>query len=134
MLAPLVLVVDDFEDSREMYAEYLSFAGYRVEQASDGAEAVERVRELHPDLVVMDLALPALDGCEATRAVKENPDTRDVKVLVVTGHTLPTHLKRARDAGADDVLTKPLLPAELVAAVERLLESDGRARSANEAG
>ncbi len=79
---PLVLVVDDAKDTRVIYAESLRFRGYRVEEASDGREAVERVRALAPDVVVLDLKLPVIDGCEATRRLKADPSTRAIPIIV----------------------------------------------------
>jgi CheY-like chemotaxis protein len=69
---PLVLVVEDYQDAREMYAAYLSFSGYRVAEATNGIEAIEKTVELMPDIILMDLALPRMDGWEATRRLKEN--------------------------------------------------------------
>jgi CheY-like chemotaxis protein len=88
---PLVLIVDDFEDNREMYAEYLSYSGYRVEQASDGEQAVELAQRIRPDVVVMDLSLPVMDGWEATRRLKSDPRTRNIPVIALTGHSLAGH-------------------------------------------
>ena len=70
---PLILVVDDFDDGREMYAAYLQFSGYGVAEAANGIEAVEKTQELLPDIVLMDLALPRMDGWEATRRLKADP-------------------------------------------------------------
>ena len=74
--APLILVVDDFEDNRAMYVEYLQFQGFRVAEAVNGEEAVARTRELLPPIVVMDLSLPVMDGWEATRRIKADPRPR----------------------------------------------------------
>lgn len=78
---PLVLVVDDHQDAREMYAEYLQFSGFRVVEASSGTEAVARAIDDHPDVIVMDLSLPGMDGWEATRRIKADDRTRDIPVL-----------------------------------------------------
>jgi two-component system, cell cycle response regulator DivK len=119
--APLVLVVDDFEDNRAMYVEYLQFQGIRVAEAVNGEEAVERARTLLPDVVVMDLSLPVLDGWEATRRIKADPKTKHVRVIALTGHAEPAHAKRARDAGCDDFVPKPCLPESLLAKVREHL-------------
>jgi CheY-like chemotaxis protein len=121
--APLVLVVDDFEDNRAMYAEYLAFSGYRVEQASNGEEAVELARRLKPDVVVMDLSLPVMDGWEATRRLKADENTRHIPIIVLTGHALAGHSREARDAGCNAFLAKPCLPEKLVAKVEELMRA-----------
>jgi CheY-like chemotaxis protein len=118
---PLILVVDDFEDSRAMYAEYLVFSGYRVEQAANGREAVDKATELAPDLVVMDLSLPVMDGWEATRLLKADARTKDIPVIALTGHALSGHSRGAKEAGCDDFLAKPCLPETLLQKVEEHL-------------
>jgi CheY-like chemotaxis protein len=115
--APLVLVVDDFEDNRAMYVEYLQFQGFRVAEAVNGAEAIERTHELMPAVVVMDLSLPVMDGWEATRRLKADPRTKHIVVIALTGHAEAAHAKKARDAGCDDFMSKPCLPEQLVAKV-----------------
>ena len=124
--APLILVVDDFADVREMYAAYLRFAGFRVDEAADGVEALAKASKLRPDLVLMDLSLPGLDGWEATRRIKADEQTRHIPVVALTGHTLAPYLQRARDAGVDGFLAKPCLPDALVAEVRRLLPRASR--------
>jgi CheY-like chemotaxis protein len=122
--APLVLIVDDFEDNREMYAQYLLFCGLRVEEAGNGAEALDKAFASLPDLVVMDLSLPGVDGWEATRRLKANPRTKHIPVIALTGHALAGHSKGAFEAGCDRFLTKPCLPERLLEEIQRLL--DGR--------
>lgn len=119
--APLVLVVDDFEDNRAMYAEYLSYSGYRVEQASNGEEAVELTQRLKPDVVVMDLSLPVMDGWEATRRLKADDRTKHIPVIALTGHALAGHSRGAQEAGCDAFLAKPCLPEKLVEKLEELI-------------
>lgn len=115
---PLILVVDDFEDNRMMYAEYLQFHGFRVVEAVNGEEAVRRTKELLPTVVVMDLSLPVMDGWEATRRIKADSTTAKIKVIALTGHAEPAHAKKALDAGCDDFVPKPCLPADLLAKVK----------------
>ena len=115
--APLVLVVDDFEDNRAMYAEYLQFQGFRVAEAVNGEEAIEQTLKLMPAVVVMDLSLPVIDGWEATRRLKANPKTKHIVIIALTGHAEAAHAKKARDAGCDDFIAKPCLPDELVVKV-----------------
>jgi two-component system, cell cycle response regulator DivK len=124
--APLVLVVDDFEDNRAMYAEFLSCSGYRVEQASNGEEAVEITLRLKPDVVVMDLSLPVMDGWEAIRRLKADEGTRTIPIVALTGHALAIHSRGALDAGCDAFLTKPCLPDKLVQKVEELIGASAR--------
>lgn len=118
---PLVLVVDDYADNREMYAEFLRFAGFTVLEAKDGYEALAQASATPPDLVVMDLSLPGLDGWEATRRLKADPRTKAAPVIAVTGFALGGHADAARAAGCDLVLTKPCTPEDLTAAIRRLL-------------
>ncbi|MFT3766105.1 MAG: response regulator [Minicystis sp.] len=118
---PLVLVVDDFEDNREMFAEYLELSGFQVAQAGNGRDAISCAFERVPDVVLMDLSLPELDGWEATRILKSNPRTSHVPVIALTGHTLAEHSREAKDAGCDAFLTKPCLPEALVEEVQRQL-------------
>lgn len=119
---PLVLVVDDYQDAREMYAEYLSFSGFRVAEASNGLEAVEKAFSLRPDVILMDLSLPGMDGWAATRQLKTDERTRGIPVVALTGHALAGASDGARQAGCDAFVTKPCLPDELVVEVRRMLD------------
>lgn len=119
--APLVLVVEDYPDAREMYAEYLRFSGFRVAEARNGEEALEKSFTLLPDVVLMDLALPLMDGWEATRRLKSDDRTAHIIVVALTGHALAGHAEGARRAGCDAFVTKPCLPDELVDEIRRLL-------------
>ena len=118
---PLILVVDDYQDAREMYAEYLQFSGFRVAEARNGNEAVERAFELQPDLILMDLSLPGMDGWEATRQLKSDERTRHIPVVALTGHALAGASEGAKKAGCDSFVTKPCLPDDLVVEVRRML-------------
>jgi CheY-like chemotaxis protein len=119
--SPLVLVVDDFTDAREMYAEYLQFSGFRVAEAGNGLEALEKAFELLPDIILMDLSMPGMDGWEATRQLKADHRTRHIPVIAVTGHALAGHSEGAKKAGCDAFVTKPCLPDALVAEVRKML-------------
>jgi two-component system cell cycle response regulator DivK len=116
-----VLVVDDFEDNRAMYAEFLSFSGFEVVEAANGVEAIQKAFALMPDVVVMDLSLPVLDGWEATRQLKADPRTRDIPVIALTGHALEGHSQGAREAGCDWFLAKPCLPETLLETLNEVL-------------
>jgi two-component system cell cycle response regulator DivK len=122
---PLVLVVDDFEDTRAIYAECLGHAGYGVIEAENGLEAVEKARDARPDVVVMDLSLPILDGWEATRRLKGDPRTKEIRVIVLTGHGLAEHARGAEQAGCDAFLVKPCLPRDLLGKVRSMLPERG---------
>lgn len=119
---PLVLVVEDYQDAREMYAAYLQFSGFAVAEAANGVEAIDKTRDLLPDIVLMDLALPRMDGWEATRRLKADPKTKHIPVVALTGHALAGHAEGAREAGCDAFVTKPCLPDVLVAEIKRVLE------------
>ncbi|OFW15100.1 MAG: response regulator [Acidobacteria bacterium RIFCSPLOWO2_12_FULL_67_14] len=119
--APLILVVDDYADAREMYAEYLRFCGFRVAEARNGNEALEQTFALKPDLILMDLSLPGMDGWEATRQLKADERTRHIPVVALTGHALAGASEGAKKAGCDSFVTKPCLPDDLVVEVRRML-------------
>ena len=118
---PLILVVDDYPDNREMYSAYLRFRGLEVIEAANGTEALQHAFERTPDLVVMDLSLPGVDGWQATRALKMDPRTKHIPVIAVTGHALSGASERATEAGCDAFLTKPCLPEDLLREIERML-------------
>jgi CheY-like chemotaxis protein len=121
--APLILVVDDYQDAREMYAEYLQFSGFRVAEAKNGNEAVEQAFALKPDLILMDLSLPGMDGWEATRRLKADATTSHIPIVALTGHALAGASEGARKAGCDSFVTKPCLPDDLVVEVRRMLSA-----------
>ncbi len=119
-----VLIVDDFEDNRAMYAEYLRYSGFEVIEASNGVEAIDRARDASPDVVVMDLSLPVLDGWEATRRLKADARTQHIPVVALTGHALEGHSQGAREAGCDWFLAKPCLPETLLGTLNELLSRE----------
>jgi CheY-like chemotaxis protein len=116
-----VLIVDDFADAREMYAEYFEFLGYKVSTAENGLEAIEKATVERPDLILMDLSLPVLDGWEATRRLKRDERTRDIPVIALTGNALAGHEEHARKAGCDSFLTKPCLPEDVEKEMRKIL-------------
>jgi len=118
---PLVLVVDDYDDAREMYAESLLMQGFRVAEARNGLEAVAQARALAPDAILMDLSLPGIDGWEATRLLKADAATRHIPVVAITGHAPAHAADRARAAGCDRLLIKPALPDQVIAEVRAAL-------------
>jgi two-component system cell cycle response regulator DivK len=118
----LILLVDDFDDAREMYTESLTFYGYRVAAAGDAVTAIEIAVEQQPDLILMDAALPGMSGWDATRALKADARTRDIPLLMLTGHVLTESKERAANAGADGLIPKPCLPDELAREIEAVLK------------
>jgi CheY-like chemotaxis protein len=119
---PLILCVEDNDDSRALYAAFLSRAGFRVAEAKNGAEGLERARTLAPDLVVLDIALPVMDGAAMLNALRgEGGPNADVPVIVVTGQAFPGHWRDAIDRGCDAYLTKPCPLGDLLAAVLKVI-------------
>lgn len=119
---PLVLLVEDFEDARELYRDYLEFSGFTVTTASNGREAVEQAPALMPDLILMDASMPVLDGWQATKELKANPATKHIPILALTAHAFEDARQEAKAAGCDGFVTKPCLPDDLVAKVRATLE------------
>jgi CheY-like chemotaxis protein len=120
--APLILVVDDNLDAREMYAMYLEYEGFRVMEAQNGHEAIEKTRTDQPSLVLMDASMPRLDGWDAVKILKSDPRTSAIPVLMLTGHAYDEHRVKAASVGADGFLPKPVLPDRLAREVRRVLQ------------
>jgi CheY-like chemotaxis protein len=120
---PLVLIVDDVQDNRTIYVLFLKFSGFRIAEAENGEEALRKATSLVPDIIVMDLSLPVMDGWEATRRLKKDPRTKQIPVVVLTGHALPEHARAAHEAGCDLVITKPCLPDQLMDAIRQILDA-----------
>jgi CheY-like chemotaxis protein len=118
---PLVLIVEDDPDIRRLYAVMLKHAGYRVAETDAAVDGLERVKTLKPDVVLMDLALPGVDGYEATRRLKADPATAHVPIIVVTAHGYRAHLREASLAGANGFLAKPVKTSELLRSVKEVL-------------
>lgn len=114
-----ILLVEDNEDNRIIYATALRFAGYEVVEAVTGTEGVQRARSSRPDLVLMDISVPELDGWEATAVLKADPSTKHIPVIAVTAHALPGDEQRSLAAGCDGYLAKPIAPAKLLAEIDR---------------
>lgn len=121
-----VLLVEDNEDNRIIYATALRYAGYGVLEAITGTEGVQQARTGQPDLILMDISVPELDGWEATAILKADPTTRHIPIVAVTAHALPDDAERSRKVGCDGYLAKPIPPAMLLAEVDRRF---GRAKA-----
>ena len=125
---PLVLLIEDFDDAREMYAEYLEFSGLRTAGAADAVRGLQLAEELQPAVILMDAALPGLSGWDAIEQLKSNPKTAHIPVLMMTGHVLGDAKERALAVGAAGFIAKPCLPDELArrihAALKRELPTD----------
>jgi len=118
---PRVLLVDDYPDAREMYTEYLEFSGFEVVEAGNGKEALQRAVDTAPDIILMDLSLPVMDGWEATRRLKADERTTSIPVVALTGHALAGISEGAKKAGCDAFVTKPCLPEDLVREIRKIL-------------
>ena len=120
--APLVLIVDDAPDNREAYVEYLRFRGFRTIEAATGSEAIEQARAHRPDVILLDLRLPDIDGLEVSRYIRANQDLQQSKIIAVSAAVFPADVADALKSGCHVFLQKPCLPDTLVAEIERLLE------------
>ena len=118
---PLVLVVDDSPDARILYSEYLEGCGFRVVTAEDGEEAVRTAKREWPAAIVMDLAMPKLDGCEAIRQLRADPMTADIPIVAVSAYAFGREPMKAREAGADMCLSKPCLPPQVARVVRAMI-------------
>ena len=124
---PLVLIVEDDYGTRQMYREYLCHSGFRIIDAHNGKQALEKAREQLPDAVLTDLAVPGLDGFELCRALQQTSSTRAIPILAVTGHSeYLDEPDRIREAGIAHVLTKPCEPDVIAEQLRRLLDIEPR--------
>jgi CheY-like chemotaxis protein len=120
---PRILVADDNPQGVELLEAYLSGTGYEVETAADGDETLRKVRDWHPDLILLDIMMPRISGFEVCKRLRADPATRDVGVLMITALDQPSDVERAVEAGTDDFLTKPVLKTELLLRVRSILKS-----------
>jgi len=116
-----ILLVEDHEDNRIVYSTILEHFGYRVLLAGDGAEGVRMARESSPDLVLMDVSIPVMDGWQATATLKADPATARIPVIALTAHALPADRERAQEVGCDGYLAKPVEPRRVLEEVRRFL-------------
>ncbi len=121
--AALVLLVDDSPDARAMYGEYLEFCGFRVVTATNGEEGVAAAQAEWPAVIVMDLAMPRMDGWQAIRRLRADPLTADIPIIALSAYAFGDAPERAREAGADLCLSKPCLPPQVARVVRAMLVS-----------
>jgi len=121
-----ILVVEDQEDNRRILRDLLSSAGYEVIEALTGEEGVALAESRHPDLILMDIQLPGLDGYEATRRIKANPALRGIPIIAVTSYALSGDDRKAFEAGCAAYVSKPFSPRELLAKIREYLPEGGR--------
>jgi CheY-like chemotaxis protein len=117
---PRVLVVDDEAVIRQLIVINLELEGFEVHEAVDGLDALDKARELDPDVVTLDVMMPALDGIATARRLREDPVTSRARIVLISARTRPADLERGSDAGADAYVTKPFDPDDVVEAVRRL--------------
>ena len=127
--APVVLIVEDDPETRHFYQEIFEQDGFRIEQAHNGLQALEKAIEVCPDLILTDIAVPGIDGIELCRRLRADERTRSIPVLAITGYGDRRYPDRAIGAGADHVLVKPCGPDVLVSEARRLLAAGPRAGS-----
>lgn len=127
MLKCIVLLAEDFEDTRDVYTFYLRQEGFTVHDLPDGDRVLRLAIELQPDVVVLDLALPGVDGCVLLAELRSHPLTAHIPVVILSAHAYPEDEQRATEAGAAAFLRKPCLPGDLAATLRRVSESCDRA-------
>ena len=116
-----ILIVEDNDMNLDMLSRRLQRKGYEILAARDGQAGVEQAKQEKPDLILMDMSLPVLDGWEATRAIKSDPETAGIPVVALTAHAMATDREKAMDAGCDDFYTKPIELPGLLDIIARLL-------------
>jgi len=120
-MSKLILVVEDQEDNRRIMRDLLSSAGYEIIEAVTGEEGVAAAETHRPDLILMDIQLPGLDGYEATRQIKANPELEHIPIIVVTSYALSGDDVKAFEAGCNAYVSKPFSPRELLAKIREYL-------------
>ena len=116
-----ILVVEDTEDNRQILRDLLDMAGYDMIEAHDGAEGLAKAAEHRPDLILMDIQMPVMDGYEATRRIKADPALAKIPIIVVTSYALSGDEGKAKAAGCDAYVTKPYSPRQLLAKIREYL-------------
>jgi two-component system cell cycle response regulator DivK len=125
-LMPKILLVEDNEMNRDMLSRRLADRGYLVVLAMDGQSGVDMTKSLSPDLILMDMSLPVLDGWEATRRLKADAVTKSIPVIALTAHAMSSDREKALEAGCDDYDTKPVEMPRLMEKIEALLRKAGK--------
>jgi len=116
-----ILVVEDQEDNRQIIRDLLSATDYEIMEAESGEQALEAVAKQRPDLILMDIQLPGMDGYEATRRIKADPALRSITIIAVTSYALSGEEQKAREAGCDEYVPKPFSPRQLLAKIRQYL-------------
>ena len=121
MMKQTILVIEDQEDNRRIFRDLLTSVGYDVIEAVNGVEGVSSAETYNPDLILMDIQLPGIDGYEATRRIKANPNLQKIPIIVVTSYALSGDDVKAFEAGCDAYVSKPFIPRELLAKIREYL-------------
>jgi len=117
-----ILIVEDTEDNRQILRDLLTHAGFDLLEAGDGAEGVEMAARHHPDLILMDIQLPNVDGYEATRRIKADPELKEIPVIAVTSYALSDDKSKATAVGCDAYVAKPFSPRAILAKINEFLQ------------
>lgn len=124
---PKILIVEDNEMNRDMLSRRLQRRGFEVLSAVDGKEGMETAKREVPDLILMDMSLPEIDGWEATRQLKAGAATQSIPIIALTAHAMPSDETKAREAGCDDFATKPVEFSNLLEKIRRILPNETNA-------
>jgi two-component system cell cycle response regulator DivK len=116
-----ILLIEDTEDNRQLIRDLVTSVGYELLEAEDGQSGVDMALQHHPDLILMDIQLPVLDGYEASRRIKADPNLRHVPIIAVTSYALSGDEAKARQAGCDGYVTKPFSPRQLLSKIAEFL-------------
>lgn len=122
MSSPIVLLVEDNEDNRTIYTTILRHVGIDVIEAANGEDGIRMARERRPAVILMDVAMPGIDGWEATRRLKADMDTAHIPVIALTAHAMAEDRQRAAEAGCEGYLAKPIEPRRVVEEVRKMLD------------
>ena len=120
-MSKLILAVEDQEDNMQILRDLLTSAGYQIIEAENGKDALAAVTKRRPDLILMDIQIPIIDGYEVTRRIKADPALRSIPIIAVTSHAIGGGEEKARAAGCDDFVAKPFSPRQLLAKIKEYL-------------
>ena len=121
-----ILIAEDERDIRDLVAFTLRFAGHEVHAATNGEEAVQMAPQLHPDIIIMDVRMPRMTGYEACKAMKANPDLKDIPVVFLTARGQESEIQQGLEAGAEEYMLKPFAPDQLTNRVKAILGKFGK--------
>lgn len=124
-MPPLVLIVEDIEDNLILIKSLLDIADFRVLEARDGREAIAQAQAHHPDLILLDMSLPEIDGWTVARTLRQHPEFRSTLIVALTAHAMPGDREKTLDAGCDEFMTKPIDVPGFLPAITKILEGKG---------